>query len=133
MWVDAAVACILVGSLRAAAPRLLCAGHRLAAVHRLGLVQHQLWRRTYLHLQSDGMGGTGLPSARERRVRLTLVAGLPLRRQVEEVGLPIQVADRPERVRARDYDAAFSVAFRVGADERRVAARRVAVGPLSRI
>ncbi len=88
------------------------AGHQRLDVARTGWVSCELWRRASLVAHVDTTGRKTFPLPQESRTRVWRCAGVPLRCDVESLGLPAQVTDQIDSVTATQFDALFSSAFR---------------------
>lgn len=106
-------ACIVVLLARGLYLRLRLAGHQLLGIRRMGPMRLELRRHAHLAACRDGMGETAFPQPKEERTLVLCIAGLPVWRGVQCIGLPRHVQDVVDQVGADDFDAGFSSAFRV--------------------
>lgn len=87
-------------------------GHQRLQQTRAGWIRVELWRRARLVAHIDLSGRKTFPLPQETRTRVWCCAGVPLRCEIESLGLPAQVSDQIDSVAAAQFDGLFSAAFR---------------------
>ena len=91
------------------------AGHERIRVVQPGWISCELWRKASLVAHRDVTGKKAFPLPQESRTRIWCCAGLPLRVQVQSLGLPHEVGDQIDAVDAARFDSHFSSEFREAA------------------